>query len=265
MLCPPLFQMIEKFVNFCKQKDFLHCANFDDEVVQLVMFQILCIFSDFYGDGGRNWRRAWGGCWGAEGNGRHLWVGGRCCVSGLWHGAGHCVARVLRIDADGDRKVLCQSAPITRQRAVWAQKLQSKICVSKWSQNSCLIILNFSKLERKLETGKVRVTVSANGIFTDYRIARYGKIAFQIQISIVSGDRQRQTPIHGHGTQLSHCEVHSRKKGPTTLAQIGRGEEKAGGGEENGSTITPIIEPIFHILITFLFIFLPFNNKEFEL
>ena len=35
MLCPPLYQMIEKFVNFCKQKDFSHCANFDDEIFMI--------------------------------------------------------------------------------------------------------------------------------------------------------------------------------------------------------------------------------------
>src|SRR4051812_32126490 len=35
MDCPPLSQMIEKFANFCNQKDFSHCANFDDEILMV--------------------------------------------------------------------------------------------------------------------------------------------------------------------------------------------------------------------------------------
>ncbi|KAL3124728.1 hypothetical protein niasHT_001565 [Heterodera trifolii] len=148
MLCPPLFQMIEKFVNFCKQKDFLHCANFDDEIFMVTEDEI-----DEGHEEDVEVPKAMGDIFESVAGAVYLDCGMDLdIVWRVFYGLMHEVIEKC-----------CTNPPQSPVRELF----ERKNCKAK-----------FAKLERKLETGKVRVTVTVNdnlqftGMGRGYRIAK---------------------------------------------------------------------------------------------
>uniref|UniRef100_A0A914HEZ6 Helicase ATP-binding domain-containing protein n=1 Tax=Globodera rostochiensis TaxID=31243 RepID=A0A914HEZ6_GLORO len=148
MLCPPLFQMIEKFVNFCKQKDFLHCANFDDEIFMITEDEI-----DEGHEEDVEVPKAMGDIF-------------ESLAGAVYLDCGMDLDIVWRVFYGLMRDVIekcCVNPPQSPVRELF----ERKNCKAK-----------FAKLERKLETGKVRVTVTVNenlhftGMGRGYRIAK---------------------------------------------------------------------------------------------
>ncbi|CAK5036675.1 unnamed protein product [Meloidogyne enterolobii] len=151
MICPPLYQMVEKFVNFCKQKDFLHCANFDDEIFMLTEDEI--DEEDLLSEEDVEVPKAMGDIF-------------ESIAGAVYLDCGMDLDIVWRVFYNLMRDVIqkcCENPPQSPVRELF----ERKNCRAK-----------FSKLERKLETGKVRVTVTVNdnlqftGMGRSYRIAK---------------------------------------------------------------------------------------------
>ena len=147
MLCPPLYQMIEKFVNFCKLKDFSHCANFDDEIFMITEEEI-----DEGHEEDVEVPKAMGDIF-------------ESVAGAVYLDCGMDLDIVWRVFYNLMRDVIekcCENPPQSPVRELF----ERKNCRAK-----------FAKLERKLETGKVRVTVTVNdlqftGMGRSYRIAK---------------------------------------------------------------------------------------------
>ncbi|KAI1729942.1 ribonuclease III domain-containing protein [Ditylenchus destructor] len=147
-ICPGLYHMIEKFVNLCKSKgNFEHCTNFDDEMFMITEDEI-----DEGHEEDIEVPKALGDIFESIAGAVYLDCGMNLDI--VW--------RVFYNLMKESIEECCRNPPQSPVRELF----ERKNCKAR-----------FTKLERVLETGKVRVTVDVNdmrfvGMGRSYRIAK---------------------------------------------------------------------------------------------